>query len=169
MQKVLCQIRHRKSISWKVELHYDLICRKMDLNRAWRFLRTNKISFWKNSSRSQEFCSGGASHWRCQSSIFSFFAQRSFRCHSSITGLLQQDMTSNIFYQSASNSWNWYEALATNLSKFVSGGGHGLILAAYWFGGTVHSTKFVCSVYFAAQIRVCCESYKNECTSESQK
>jgi len=34
------------------------------------------------------FCSGGASHWRRKRSIFSYFAQRSFRCHSSISGLM---------------------------------------------------------------------------------
>jgi len=44
---------------------------------------------------SQELCSRGTSHWRRQSSIFSDSAQRSFRCHSLISGLLQQDMTSN--------------------------------------------------------------------------
>jgi len=32
-------------------------------------------------------------------------------------------MTSNILHQSASNSWNWYEAPSKNLRKFVSGGG----------------------------------------------
>ena len=84
------------------------------------------------------FCSGGASHWRRKSSIFSYFAQGSFRCHSSISGLIQQDMTSNNLHHSASNSWNWYEAPSKNL-RFVSGG-HGLlslILAALliprWF------------------------------------
>jgi len=48
--------------------------------------------------RSQEFCSWGASHWRHQISNFSCFAQKSFWCHWSISGLLQQDMTSNIFF-----------------------------------------------------------------------
>jgi len=46
--------------------------------------------------RSQEFCSGGASHWRHrrhQITNFSYFAQRSFWCHWSISGLLQPDMT----------------------------------------------------------------------------
>ena len=55
--------------------------------------------------RSQEFCSGGASHWRRQISNFSYFARRSW-CHWSISGLLQQDMTSNIFYQWASINFN---------------------------------------------------------------
>jgi len=55
---------------------------------------------------SQEFCSGGASHWRRQISNFSNFAQRSFWCHWSISDLLQQDMTSNIFYQSVSINFN---------------------------------------------------------------
>ena len=55
-----------------------------------------------SQGRSQEFCSGGASHWHRQISNFSDFAQRSFWCHWSISGLLQQDMTSNIFYQSPS-------------------------------------------------------------------
>jgi len=59
--------------------------------------------------RSQEFCSGGASHWRCQISNFSYFAQRSFWCHWSISGLLQQNMTSNIFYQSASINFHKYK------------------------------------------------------------
>jgi len=31
--------------------------------------------------RSHGFCSGGASHWRCQISNFSYFAQISFWCH----------------------------------------------------------------------------------------
>jgi len=52
--------------------------------------------------RSQEFCPGGASHWRRQISNFSDFAQRLFWCHWSISGPLQQDITSNIFYQSPS-------------------------------------------------------------------
>jgi len=56
--------------------------------------------------RSQEFCSGGASHWRRQISNFSYFAQSWFECHWSISGLLQQDMTSNIFYQLASINLN---------------------------------------------------------------
>jgi len=47
---------------------------------------------------SQEFCSGGASHWYRQSSIFSYFAQRSFRQLITISGLLPQDITSNIFF-----------------------------------------------------------------------
>jgi len=64
---------------------------------AWYFIKT-LLPAW----RSQEFCSGGASHWRRQISNFSYFAQRLFWCHLSISGLLQQDMTSNIFYQSAS-------------------------------------------------------------------
>ena len=56
--------------------------------------------------RSQEFCLGGVSHWRRQISNFSYLAQRSFWCHWSIFGLLQQDITSNIFYQSASINFN---------------------------------------------------------------
>ena len=55
-----------------------------------------------------------------KNSIFSYFAQRSFRCHSSISGLLQQDMTSNIFHQSASNSGNWYEASAKNIIRWLT-------------------------------------------------
>jgi len=31
-----------------------------------------------NQGRSQDFCSGGPSHWRRQISNFSYFAQRSF-------------------------------------------------------------------------------------------
>jgi len=49
------------------------------------------VSWWISSTdqgRSQEFCSGGASQWRRQSSNFSYFAQRSFWCHWSISGLL---------------------------------------------------------------------------------
>jgi len=35
------------------------------------------------------FCSGGvSSHWRRKSSIFNYFAQRSVRRHSSISGLI---------------------------------------------------------------------------------
>ena len=60
----------------------------------------------KASSDSQEFCSGEASHWRRQISNFSYFAQRLFGCHCSISGLLQQDMTSNIFYQLPSICFN---------------------------------------------------------------
>jgi len=52
----------------------------------------------------------------------SYFGRRWFWCHSSISGLLQQDMTWNIFYHSASNSWNWYQAPAKNLNKFVPEG-----------------------------------------------
>ena len=58
-----------------------------------------------NQGRSQEFCSGGAvtDVVRFQTN---YFAQRSFWCYWSIFGLLQQDMTSNIFYQSASINFN---------------------------------------------------------------
>jgi len=49
---------------------------------------------------------GRASHWSRQISNFSYFAQRSFWCHWSMSVLIQQDMTSNIFYQSASINFN---------------------------------------------------------------
>jgi len=62
----------------------------------------NITSLSISQGRSLEFCSGGASHWRRQISNISYFAQKSFWCHWSISGLLQQDMTLNIFYQSAS-------------------------------------------------------------------
>jgi len=65
-----------------------------------------KTSVAYTQGRSQEFRSGGASHWRRQISNFSYFAQRPFWCHWSISGLLQQDMTSNLFYQSASINFN---------------------------------------------------------------
>jgi len=68
---------------------------------------SNALIAWRQAQgRSQEFCWGVASHWRRQISNFSYFAQRSFWCHWSISGLLQQDMTSNIFYQSASINFN---------------------------------------------------------------
>jgi len=54
----------------------------------------------------RKFCWGMASHWRRQGSIVSYFAQRSFRCGSLISGRLQQDMTSNIFYELATYSWD---------------------------------------------------------------
>ena len=62
------------------------------LNRHRRSVASNTWGLW----RSQEFCLGGASHWQRQSSIFSYFVQRSFRCRIPISDLLQQDMTSNI-------------------------------------------------------------------------
>jgi len=62
---------------------------------SWKSHTTN------SQGRSQKLCSGGASHWRRQISNFSYFAQRSFWYNWSISSLLQQDMTSNIFYQSA--------------------------------------------------------------------
>jgi len=80
----------------------------------------------------RKFCWGMASHWRRQGSIFSYFAQRSFRFRSLTPGRLHQDMTSNIFYQLATYSWNLCKAPAKNLRMFVSWG-HGLfrlILAA---------------------------------------
>ena len=61
------------------------------------WMQRSKQLQWRN----QEFFSGG-SHRRCQSWMLNYFAQRSFRCHSSISDLLQQDMTLNVFYQSAS-------------------------------------------------------------------
>jgi len=42
-------------------------------------------SFHSSQRRSQAFFSGGASHWRGQSSVFSYFTQRSFRCHRSVS------------------------------------------------------------------------------------
>jgi len=48
----------------------------------------------------------GQSLMSSEFNIYSYFAQKSFRCHGLNSGLLQQDMTSNIFYQSASHSWN---------------------------------------------------------------
>jgi len=37
---------------------------------------------------------------------FSYFAQRSFRWHRPISGLMQQDVTSNIFYHPTSINFN---------------------------------------------------------------
>jgi len=62
--------------------------------------------FMFGQGRGQEFCSGGANHWRRQISNFCYFAQRSFWCHWSNSGLLQQDMTSSIFCQPASMKFN---------------------------------------------------------------
>ena len=80
-----------------------------------------------------------------------YFGRRWFLCHSSISGLLQQDMTWNIFYHSASNSWNWYQAPAKKSEQVCSGGGHGLfclILAVLLLRTpmvlTYHEFKTVC-------------------------
>jgi len=59
------------------------------------------LNLCKEQWRSQEFCLGGASHWRRQISNFRYLAHRSFWRHWSISGLLKQHMTSSIFYQSA--------------------------------------------------------------------
>jgi len=102
---------------------------------SWVLPLSYHFRYWAKqpcSGADRNFDSGGASHLHRHSSVVSYIEQRSFRCRRSISGLLQQEMTSNIFYQLATYSWNWYKVPAKNLRKFVSGrnGLFGLILAA---------------------------------------
>ena len=70
--------------------------------------------------RSQEFCSGGASHWRYQISNFSYFAQRSLWCHWSISGLLQQSGDANSQILSLQNTCEHNQKIKFSLRFFLN-------------------------------------------------
>jgi len=53
---------------------------------------SSRDSHVRVKGRNQEFCSGRASQWRCQISNVSYFAQRSFWCHRSISGTTGYDV-----------------------------------------------------------------------------
>ena len=85
---------------------FQLIAQGCRIVKSFYRSTVNAIGFIVHTlpqGRSQEFCSGGASHWYRQISNFIVILQKD---HFDVTGQLQQDMTSDIFYQSVSINFN---------------------------------------------------------------
>jgi len=53
---------------------------ELTLNSKTRTCYCGLLWLTLQQRRSQKFCSGGTSHWHHQTSIFGYFAQRSFWC-----------------------------------------------------------------------------------------
>ena len=115
--------------------------------------------------RSQEFCSGGASHWRRQGSIFSYFAQRSFWCYSSVSGLLQQDI-SEISSTGRHRTFEIYIKHQQKIWASLCRRGHdlfGLILAALLLCSKQTQRHFSSVLSYIKKYSISCLLHANAC------